>query len=152
MSRNSFTILTLTVLLLFGCYNSELKQTNGSDLVIKAGFVCGWGSGADSIVISGKGINYCYYIPAKSSRPQISRTRSVSRDEWIQIEDAVNMAGFTRLQYQSCNVCVDGCDEWIFIQKGDSLHKITFGKGRKIDSISSLQAKLAQIRAEFSLN
>ncbi len=138
--------------LLFSCNRNELNQTNSSNLVIKAGFICGWGSGTDSIEISQSSIKYNYYIPAKSLQPQINETKGISNSEWTEIESDADLTGFVKLQYQSCNICFDGCDEWIFIQNGDLSHKITFSKGRKIDSISSLQTKLAQIRAEFNDN
>jgi hypothetical protein len=151
MTRHSIAILLVTGLL-FSCSNNELNQTNSSGLVIKAGFECGWGSGTDSIIISQKGLKYAYYVPARSQQPQINRTRSISDSEWADIKSDADINGFEKLQYQSCNICFDGCDEWIFIKNGDQSHKITFGKGRKIDSISSLQTKLAQIRAEFLAN
>lgn len=150
MKTYPFVILLVTGLLL-SCNNNELNQTNSSGLVIKAGFECGWGSGTDSIVISQAGIKYAYYIPGKSLQPQIAKTWSISNSEWTEIANEVDLNGFVKLQYQSCLICLDGCDEWIFIQNGDLSHKITFGKGRKIDSISSLQTKLAQIRAEFNV-
>jgi hypothetical protein len=151
MTRHSIAILLLTGLL-FSCHKNEPDQTNNPGLVIKAGFECGWGSGTDSIYISRAGIKYAYYIPARSQQPQINETRSISAGEWTEIESDADLKGFIRLQYQSCNICFDGCDEWIFIRNGDISHKITFGKGRKIDSISSLQTKLAEIRAEFNVH
>ena len=62
----------------------------------------------------------------------------------------VNMDNFLKLNYQTCKVCSDGCDEWIFIQKDNISHGIRFGKGAKIDSISQLQVKLEQLRTEFN--
>jgi hypothetical protein len=62
----------------------------------------------------------------------------------------VNLNDFLKLDYHSCNVCVDGCDEWISLKNSKISHLITFGKGTEIDKISKLQDKLAELRAEFN--
>jgi hypothetical protein len=60
------------------------------------------------------------------------------------------MDDFIKLNYNSCNICIDGCDEWIYMQNEESSHKITFGPGFKNDSINKLQTKLKQLRTEFN--
>ncbi len=117
---------------------------------INAGFVCGWGSGMDSINISRNSITYRYWVPATSPDLVINKTRPVTESEWKEILSYVNFSEFLNLDYQSCNVCVDGCDEWISIQNDNISHKITFEKGLEIKAISSLQAKIAGIRTEFA--
>ncbi len=143
------TFLILTLFFVFSsCKKSEL--TPGSDLIIKAGFECGWGSGEDSLEISKTTIKYVYYIPAKSHEPIINKTRAVSDSEWSKILNDVNLDDFVKLNYQSCNICVDGCDEWILVQDDKITHNIRFTKGEKIDQINNLQNKLEQLRTEFS--
>ena len=142
-----FLILT-TFFILLSCKKSELPPD--SDLIIKAGFICGWGSGEDSLEISQSKIKYVYYIPAQSRMPIIRKSRSVTENEWREILNDVNLDDFLKLNYQSCNICVDGCDEWISVQNYKISHIITFGKGSQIATISRLQNKLAELRAEFS--
>jgi hypothetical protein len=142
-----FIILTL-FFVFSDCKKSEL--TPGHDLTIKAGFACGWGSGEDSIEISRTMIKYVYYIPAKSHEPTIDKTRAVSDNEWTEILNNVNLDEFVKLNYQSCNICVDGCDEWIIIQNDHISHNIRFTRGERIDKIDKLQNKLEQLRSEFS--
>ena len=144
-------IFAISVLFIFfSCEKTESNPTDESKLVIKAGFICGWGSGEDSIEISRTSIKYVYYIPGKSLQPQFRKTRAVSSSEWTEIMNDVNLDNFLKLNYQTCKVCADGCDEWIFIQKDNISHGIRFGKGAKIDSISQLQVKLEQLRTEFN--
>jgi hypothetical protein len=149
MKTLSFVILTV-LLIFISCKKTDTNQIDNSNLVIKAGFVCGWGSGTDSIEISKTTIKYVYYIPRKSQKPQISETRAVLNSEWTEILSYVNIDEFVKLHYQTCNVCVDGCDEWIFMQNDMISHKITFGQGLKIDTINKLQNKISQLRAEFN--
>ena len=146
--KKQLIVVISALFILLSCAKNDSNQT--SNLVIKAGFICGWGSGEDSIEITQTSIKYVYYIPGKSLQPQIRKARAVSSSEWTEIVNDINMDNFVRLNYQSCNVCVDGCDEWIFIQKGDLSYEIRFGKGAKIDTISELQIKLEQLRTEFN--
>jgi hypothetical protein len=141
------SIITISLLIIFF---SCKKTKDDSDLVINAGFVCGWGAGMDSIKITQKAIQYVSYIPARSSTPVINKNRAVSEGEWQDILNVVNTDDFLSLNYNSCNICFDGCDEWISVQNDRISHKITYGKGTSIDSISGLQDKIAQLRAEFS--
>lgn len=153
MKPFSFILLTLSLVLL-GCKKpialTDTSKSTNSCLIIRAGFICGWGTGTDSLEISRTEIKYVYYIPSKSYVPIINKTRSISDEEWKEIVNDIDTESFLGLDYQSCNVCVDGCDEWIFIQNGKLSHKITFGKGLEISTISKLQSKLAELRTEFN--
>ena len=144
----SLFLIFITTLFLSNCEKTELTPT--SDLTIKAGFMCGWGSGEDSLVISQTRVTYVYYIPAQSQLPVINKSRPVPESEWTEILNDINLNDFVKLNYQSCNICVDGCDEWISIQDENISHSIRFGKGQQIDTISKLQTKLAELRSEFS--
>ena len=145
----SASLLLFTILSFFqGCI--KYQTVSNSEMNIKAGFVCGWGSGMDSINISRNSITYKHWVPATSPDPVINKARPVSESEWKEILSYVNLVEFLDLDYQSCNVCVDGCDEWISIQNDNISHKITFEKGLEIKDITRLQAKLAALRAEFA--
>ena len=118
-------------------------------MIIKAGFMCGWGSGEDSLIISSTMIKYVYSVPARSSIPEIYKTRLTTGTEWNNILNSINISNFLNLNYNSCNICVDGCDEWISIKNDSISHQIRFGLGLKIDSIKQLQNILSQLRLEF---
>ena len=132
------------------CKNEIHNQINNSILFIQSGSVCGRGSGTDSLKITKSEILYSYYIPRLSDKPQILKKRGISKEEWNQIINCFNPIEFSKLNFNSCNVCFDGCDEWILILNELNLHKITFAKGMKIDNLSQLQLKLSALRAEFN--
>lgn len=152
MMRAYLISIVAISLIAYSCKTVRTEQLSNSDLVIKTGFICGWGAGQDSMEVSQKAVKYIYYVPRKSSEAQITKTRAISEAEWTEISNSVNTADFAKLDYKTCNVCVDGCDEWISIQNGKLSHQITFNKGAKIDSISKLQAQLAKLRTEFNPN
>jgi hypothetical protein len=141
----------LMLVCLDGCDKHENKSDiEESPLKIRAGFMCGWGSGEDSLYISNTVIKYFYYVPAQSMLPKINKTRTTTEAEWDDILKSLDLNNFVKLDYNSCNICFDGCDEWIKIQDDQLSHQIRFGMGSKIDPISSLQTILAQYRAEFN--
>jgi hypothetical protein len=147
----SFFLIILMAVCLISCKkpdNISLNKENSS-MVIKAGFACGWGSGEDSLIISSKTIKYVYSVPAKSNVPEIIQTRLTTTTDWQNITNAININSFLKLNYNTCNICVDGCDEWISIKNDSVSHQIRFGLGLKIDSIKPLQDLLAQFRSEF---
>lgn len=150
MKKILFSILTIVAILLTGCEESETNNRDNSKLVIKAGSICGWGSGTDTIEISHKSVKYVSYIPRLSNQPQVSKIRTLDNDEWSEILSVVNFDDFAKLNYNTCNVCFDGCDEWILLKNDNTSHKITYTKGEKIDTITKLQVKLAQLRTEFN--
>jgi hypothetical protein len=133
----------LSLVILFSC-----KKTD-DDLIIKAGYACGWGAGQDSLVISQSEIKYVYWVPARYSHAVIDTIRALTKSEWDEIVDAVNISTFRKLDYNSCNICVDGCDEWISMQGDNVNHQIRYSKGLQIESIAKLQGIIERIKAGF---
>jgi hypothetical protein len=144
-------VIFLMLACLSGCEKQEKPSINKdeSPLKIRAGFMCGWGTGEDSLYISNTVIKYVYSVPAQSNLPKINKTRATTDAEWVNILNSLDLDNFVKLNYNSCGICVDGCDEWIKIQNDQISHQIRFGLGAKLDSISDLQTLIAQYRSEF---
>jgi hypothetical protein len=149
--KNRLLFIILFSFCLITCNKKEdnPKIKEDTSLVIKAGFMCGWGSGQDSLIISGTMIKYFYSVPANSQIPEVNKARPTTPAEWNNILNSINFKNFLNLNYNSCNICVDGCDEWISIKNNSIFHQIRFGLGLKIDSIKPLQDILAQLRSEL---
>jgi hypothetical protein len=146
-------VLFLTISLFFSCKKSEsldpVCHFNFSEPVIKSGYTCSSGAETDTLVISKDIIEYVYYAPAESANPKIKKSRTPSENEWTDIRRYINMDDFVKLNYNSCNACAGGYDEWISVKKDSLQHKITFERGYVIDSIRRLQEKIFQLRTEF---
>jgi len=142
-------IMPIFWILLNSSSQTNTKQNEASDLTIKAGYICGWGSGQDTLIITEKKVSYMYYVPRKSNKPEINKTRNLTEKEWKEILSSFDMNDFLKLNYNTCNVCIDGCDSWISIHSKNINHRLSFDYGMQIDSIKNLQLKLSQIRAEF---
>jgi hypothetical protein len=149
--KNNLILIFIFSFCLIACNKTELSRakSENTSMVIKAGFMCGWGSGEDSLIITSTIIKYVYSVPAKSQIPEINKERQTSTSEWNNILSSINFDNFLNLNYNTCNICVDGCDEWISIKTDSMSHQIRFGLGRKIDSIKPLQDILSQLRSEF---
>lgn len=149
--KNLLILIFLLTTCLFGCKKSEDNSSlkDKPNLIITAGYMCGWGSGEDSLIISSTLIKYVYSVPARSSTPEIYKIRPTTTIEWNSIVNSININNFINLNYNSCNICVDGCDEWISVKTDSLIHQIRFGLGLKIDSIKQLQNIISQLRSEF---
>jgi hypothetical protein len=142
--------LSLTFITITGCFKfNDNPNVDPGPIKLSAGFACGWGSGEDSLVIYTSAIKYMYWVPAQSREPKINMTKEISGATLDSILRTIDYAAFQKLNYNTCNICVDGCDEWITVYKGSESHRIRYSKGLKISSISALQDKLAEIRKEF---
>lgn len=144
-------IIILLPVYLCSCNKSavdDLKKDDSS-IIIKAGYMCGWGSGEDSMIITSRMIKYVYSVPGRSPVPVINKRRLTTASEWNNLLNSINTSDFFIQNYNSCNICVDGCDEWIYVKNNSISHQIRFGLGLRIDSIIELQNILGQLRDEF---
>jgi hypothetical protein len=142
-------LMPIFIILLNSSGQTSTKQNEASDLTIKAGYICGWGAGQDTLIITKKKVSYVFYVPQKSNKPRIKKSRPTTEKEWKELLSSFDLNAFLKLNYNTCNVCIDGCDDWISIQSKDINHRISFNYGMQIDTIKNLQEKLSQISAEF---
>ena len=136
-------------ILLNSSARTKTTQYEDSDLTIKAGYICGLGSGQDTLTITEKKESYVFYVPRKSNKPEIKKSRTLTEKEWKEILSSFDMNDFLKLNYNICNVCIDGCDNWISVHSIKINHRLSFNYGMEIDSLKNLQVKLSQLRAEF---
>ncbi len=145
-------LIPIIIMLTFisGCNKKNMESGSSDSLIISAGYACGWGAGEDSLIITTNSIKYLFLIPAQSREPKINKTIALSGAELDSIKQSVNYEEFQKLNYNTCNICVDGCDEWITLYSERGSHRIRFSMGERIGSISALQDKLAEIRSKFN--
>lgn len=148
---NKITYLVSIVSLSLGLLlnSSCTKESVTEPAVISAGFECGWGSGADSVLIYPDRIVYKYFIYSQSLKAVTDTSRFLTSTEWNEIKGMLDADVFNTLKYNECNICVDGCDEWIIFCSSLGSHKIRYGKGKQISEIRAFQEKLESIRNEF---
>jgi hypothetical protein len=56
-----------------------------------------------------------------------------------------------KITLNSCNVCADGCDDWIYFENGTGSHYIRFGKtDPKLEPLKTFIDKLNVIKSQYS--
>jgi len=149
MKMKILRVLTIALFSVFSFCSCE-KENHENGLKIEAGFVCGFGSGTDSIRISNSKINYVYYVPGNSPKAIIDTSMVISKSQWADMTKGIELKEFWLLDYNSCGLCVDGCDERIEIQNNGNSHAIRFPMGLEIDSIGHIQAILRYVRQSLN--
>lgn len=148
--KNHFVslIFVLSLLFLAGCEKENLNATDS--FRIEFGSVCGWCAGEEKITVSQSKIEYTRIIPCGENEGQTELKRTINSEEWDNLINTLDYDYFLTLDYNECNVCVDGCDEFIKITKNGEPHEISYTPGTEIEGIESFQEKLEELLAGFT--
>lgn len=149
--RKFFYALGVAGLILFV---SCRKEEENKRLEITIGTVCGWCMGEDSLVIDKDNIRYDYNGRYCSSSNEVRIDTLTDKKEWNGLVAKLDLSEFKKVNVNSCDVCVDGCDTWITIHQGGYCHHIKFGMGDSaaISKIKPFINKLDSIRSRFRTN
>jgi len=135
----------------FSCSESKEFQLEKSDLVIKTGTVCGWCARNDTLIISGKSFRYVNYIQCRTTNPSVKKTGNLESAELESLRNELDFQEFKKLELNSCNVCVDGCDDWISIKNGPETHTIRFSRNDShLQSIKQFVDQINAIKRRYS--
>jgi hypothetical protein len=78
---------------------------------------------------------------------------NTDREKWNELLENYNWADFIQVNVNTCAVCADGCDTWIFIQNNDVVHQIRFtDNSPEIEPIRIFVQKLDALRKAFKQN
>ncbi len=121
----------------FSCVNHDEKKPVLLDgITIKIGQRCGWCAGYDSLILTKAESNYGYH-PACAGKDK-NEHEQTDANRWNALLDKLDFNTFKSINVNTCNLCADGCDTWISIQKDDDIHTIQFGyTSPEIQSIKS---------------
>ncbi len=142
------TGLLVVVLLIFnGCEEIEIPEQE--NFKIEFGSECGWCAGQEFIAVTNSNIEYIRNIPCGDEKGTKKRERKITTQEWGEIQSSFDYSQFKTLQFNSCNVCVDGCDEIIKITKNDSIYKISYSSAEEVEETKKLRQILNKIMEEM---
>jgi hypothetical protein len=148
MSKVLFLIALVFVV--WSCSEVKEDELEQSDLVIKTGTVCGWCSQNDTLIISGKTFRYVNFIQCSNTNPSVKKTGQLATTETELLLNELDFQEFKKLDLNSCNVCFDGCDDWISIKNGAETHTIRFSRNDpKLQPIKSFVDQLSAIKARY---
>lgn len=141
------------ILLCSSCTDKTFDDSSKSDLIIKTGTVCGWCTVNDTLTINGNDIRYVNYTKCSSASPSVNKTGRLETSELEDLLAKLDVPEFKKLDLNSCNVCFDGCDDWVTWSNGADTHTIRFAKNDpKLKNIQAFVDELNRIKAKFSGN
>jgi len=148
----SVSIIVL-ILFCFSCTEKTFDDNTNSDMVIKTGTVCGWCTLNDTLKISGKHLRYVNYANCSTTKASVVRSGELTNSEFDALINLVDFDELKKIDLNSCNVCFDGCDDWITLTSGNDSHTIRFSRNDpKLENIQAFVDELNRIKANLSGN
>ena len=143
-------LITIVIfLLIFSLACDQEERVFNDDFIIEFGSVCGWCAGEELIKVSQSGIIYIRTIPCGDDKGTTQKERTISVNEWDQINASFDYAFFKTLEYNECNVCADGCDEFIKITESGNTDKISYSPEKQIEGLEDLKSLLNDLLEEM---
>jgi len=134
-------VIIFTFSILISC--DENENDLNEDFKIEYGSVCGWCAGEEFITVTSSQIEYYRNIPCGDNKGVTRKSRKISTSEWNEISSSFDYSKFKKLEYNTCNVCADGCDEIIRITENNNKHEIRFSAGDKIEEVKKTRQILS---------
>ena len=147
-----FLFASLFLIFSFSCVYDNLDEKSAdANLVIKTGTVCGWCAKNDTLTLSDTHVRYVNYTNCSSSKPTLEKTGELTASELQTLLNLLDFDELKRLELNSCNICVDGCDDWISFKNGTQTHFIRFGANdAKLQPIKAFVDQLNVIKSKYS--
>jgi sarcosine oxidase delta subunit len=138
----------VVILFLFSaCSKNEIIENE--DMKIEFGTACGWCAGVENITITSSKIVYSRVIPCGDNKGTSTKNRSLSKTEWEELFHLFDYNLFLTLEHNECNVCADGCDEFLKITRNNTLHELRYAPGIEVEGMENLRNRLNEILADF---
>ena len=130
-----------------GCDKNEIEPEVGYK--IEFGSECGWCAGQEFITITSSDIKYVRNIPCGEEKGVTNHSRKISSAEWDEITLSFDYSLFKTLEYNECNVCVDGCDEIIRITDIEDIHELRYSFSDEVEGMENLRQIFADLMEEM---
>ncbi len=140
-------IFIFVIVIFLSCEKNEVIEHD--DFIIEFGSECGWCAGQEFVTVSASKISYLRNIPCGEEKGTIQKSRNISAAEWDEINSSFDYSLFKTLDYNECNVCVDGCDEIIRITENESNHELRYSVSGEIEGMRNLQQILTGLLEEM---
>lgn len=144
----NFLFAATIVILALACRDEQLvTEKIHSDLLIKTGTICGWCSLNDTMIIQGNSVRYVNYTQCNNTLPAVEKNGQITSAEMKALLSLLDFEEFNKLELNTCNVCFDGCDDWIYFKNGNNTHYIRFTRDDpKLQSIKAFVDALNAIK------
>lgn len=149
-----FLFVCLFLIFSFSCvYDNLEEKSTAAVLVIKTGTVCGWCAKNDTLTLSDTHVRYVNYTNCSTSKAIVEKTGELTASELQTLLNLLDFDELKKLELNSCNICVDGCDDWISFKNGTQTHYIRFGKNdAKLQPIKAFVDGLNTIKGKYTVS
>ena len=129
------------------CAEDEFKKQES--YIIEYGTECGWCAGQEYITVSNSKVEYLRNIPCGENQGTTNKSRNLNSGEWEELTSSFDYSLFITLEYNECNVCVDGCDEIIRITDDETSHELRYSISGEVEGMEILRQKLEELMEEM---
>jgi hypothetical protein len=142
----NYLFIIVSILLLISCKKDQENVSADNNLEISMGTICGM-TGGNSISVSRKNIIYQSDVFSKKEGKMII----TPVNEWNDLISTLDYMKFKNINLNTCNRCLDGCDNWISIKADTTVHTIYYWADdiEKLKEIQPLIEKLEYLRSQF---
>ena len=147
MTRFNYLFILLPLLIFTQC-SEEATDVQG-EIIIKYGMECGWCAGQEYLTVSKAKIIYQRIIPCGENEGASTDEKMMDPYTWEVLKSSFDHSLFITLEYDECNVCVDGCDEIIEITDGESVHMIRYTPSEEVPEVQQLREFLEEMMEEI---
>lgn len=149
--KNLFYLIILGSFAILSCQKaSSVHAVTEDEIQISINTACGWCAPGDSMTIT-KATTAYKYRPSSCSIDGELISSGTQQEQWRNLVQLLDLEKFNSINLNECNICVDGCDEWITIKQNRYEHTIRYGsiQNEKLKEIKPFIEKLHAIRAEM---
>lgn len=149
------TLFAISVIFMaFACQEDKLvPEKSQSDVVIRIGTICGWCSRDDTLTISGNSVRYVNFAECNNITPAVEKNGQLATSELESLLAKLDFNELKKLDLNSCNVCFDGCDDWLYFDNGSESHYIRFtSNDPKLQPIKKFIDQLNAVKTQYMGN
>jgi len=142
----------VSVIFTISCQDKPLV-TNGLNpkLIINTGTICGWCTVNDTLTIKINSVRYVNFTKCNNIKPVVEKNGQIPTLELEGLISKLDFKELKKITLNSCNVCADGCDDWIYFDNGSESHYIRYGKtDPEIQTIQPFIDQLNSIKILYS--
>ena len=146
------SLSVIIILLMSGCSKTTLPTATLNNIQIATGRQCGWCAGKDSLTMNQSVTEYIYEAPCDDS--DIAKKENTNTTTLEELVNLLDFEAFKKIEINSCDICFDGCDTWVWVKKGNEYHRIQFGASDSavIQSILPFLVKLESVKKNYGSN
>ncbi len=136
-------LILIFTMLIFACSEKEPEISDSKQ--IKFGTVCGWCAGEEFILVSPSKVEYHRNIPCGDNKGNTTKSIDYCSCDWDVLMESFNFELFKTLAYNECNVCADGCDEFLLINFDTDEHELRYSPSTSVEGMEELQVLLQDL-------